>query len=50
MSYWDALLWATSKLNSVPTYLTEDLSHGQVIEGVRILNPLRDDFDLALLD
>ena len=50
MSYWDALLWATARLNAIPTYLTEDLQHDQLIEGVRVLNPLRDDFDLSLLD
>lgn len=50
IGFWDAVLWATAKLNGIAMFLTEDLQHGQVLEGVRILNPLRDDFDLALLD
>lgn len=49
LSYWDALLWATAKLNEVPNILTEDLQDGQLIEGVRILNPLLPSFDLARL-
>ena len=49
-SYYDALLVATASANGVRTFLTEDLQHGQLIEGVRILNPLHPGFDLALLD
>ena len=48
-SYWDGLILATAKLNSVPNLLTEDLQDGQFIEGVRIINPLKLAFDLATL-
>jgi predicted nucleic acid-binding protein len=44
LSYWDAQIWATAKLNQIPAVLTEDLQHGQRIEGVQFLNPLTGDF------
>lgn len=50
MSIWDALIWAAARINQVPYVLTEDCEHGQVIEGVRYLNPFQPDFDLALLE
>lgn len=50
LSYWDALIWAAARINQVPYVLSEDCEHGQVIEGVRYLNPFHPDFDLALLE
>jgi predicted nucleic acid-binding protein len=50
LSYWDALIWSTARLNGVGTLLTEDMQDGRLIEGVRILNPLNPAFDLARLD
>lgn len=49
MSYWDALLWTTAKLNRVPTVLSEDFQHGRLLEGVRFINPFAPDFDLESL-
>jgi predicted nucleic acid-binding protein len=49
VSYWDGLIWATAKLNGIPTVLTEDLSHGRLIEGVRFLSPFGEAFDVASL-
>ena len=49
LGYWDSLIWATAKLNDVPRILSEDRQDGQVIEGVRIINPLAPAFDLATL-
>ncbi len=49
MSYWDALIWATAKLNRVPTVLSEDFQHGRLLEGVRFVNPFAPDFDLEPL-
>jgi predicted nucleic acid-binding protein len=49
LSVWDAVIWATTKRNGVPYLLSEDMGHGQLIEGLRILNPLRPDFDMSLL-
>jgi predicted nucleic acid-binding protein len=49
LSYWDAVIWATAKFNGIPYLLSEDMGDGRLIEGVRILNPLRPDFDMSLL-
>ena len=49
LSYWDGLIWATAKLNGVPTVLSEDFSDGLLLEGVRFVNPLAPAFDLASL-
>jgi len=50
LSIWDALIWATAKLNQVPLVLSEDFVDGGFLEGVRFLNPFAPAFDLALLD
>ncbi|HYM59684.1 MAG TPA: PIN domain-containing protein [Thermoanaerobaculia bacterium] len=47
MSYWDAQLWATARLNQVQIIFSEDFSTGSMIEGVRFVNPLIDEFDAA---
>lgn len=39
LSFWDALIWATAKLNQIDIVLSEDFSDGQVVEGVRFTNP-----------
>lgn len=39
LNYWDAQVWAAARLNQVPVVLSEDFSHGAVIEGVRFVNP-----------
>jgi predicted nucleic acid-binding protein len=49
LAYWDALIWATARLNGVPTILTEDQPSSSLIEGVRFINPLDQRFDLARL-
>jgi predicted nucleic acid-binding protein len=48
-SYWDALIWATAKHNGLPFVLSEDFNDGQVVEGVRIVNPFETSFDLGIL-
>jgi predicted nucleic acid-binding protein len=50
MSYYDALLIAAAKAQGASTLVTEDLQAEQVIDGVRILHVLDDDFDLSRLD
>jgi predicted nucleic acid-binding protein len=40
LPYWDSLIWATAKMNQIPTVLSEDFSSDSVIEGVRFINPL----------
>jgi predicted nucleic acid-binding protein len=47
LSYWDAQIWATARLNQVGTIFSEDFADGRRLEGVQFLNPLRPAFDLA---
>jgi predicted nucleic acid-binding protein len=47
LSYFDAQMWATARLNHVPLLLSEDFQDGRLLEGVRFLNPLTAEFDLA---
>jgi predicted nucleic acid-binding protein len=47
LSYFDAQIWATARLNQVPAILTEDFTNGRRLEGVQFLNPLLPSFDLA---
>jgi predicted nucleic acid-binding protein len=49
ISYWDALIWATARLNRITIVLSEDQSPDQTIDEVRTLNPLAPDFDLTQL-
>jgi predicted nucleic acid-binding protein len=39
ISFWDALILQSAKEAGCGVLLTEDLQHGQVIDGVRIVNP-----------
>lgn len=39
VSFWDALILESARIAGAAFVLTEDLQHGQVIEGVRIENP-----------
>ena len=39
LSFWDSLIIATACQSNAEKILTEDLNHGQVIEGVLIENP-----------
>jgi predicted nucleic acid-binding protein len=48
-TYWDALIWATAKLNNTLTILTEDLPSSNLIEGVRFVNPFAAYFHLSVL-
>ena len=41
-SFWDALIVAAALEAGCTRLLTEDLQHGQVIEGLRVENPFRD--------
>ena len=43
ISHWDALIVVAAVRAGCDTLLTEDLSHGQVIEGIRIVNPFAAD-------
>ncbi len=39
VNYWDALMVAAAQQQGCNWLLTEDLQHGQQIDGVRIVNP-----------
>lgn len=39
LSYWDALIMASALKSMCTSIYTEDMNHGQTVEGVRILNP-----------
>jgi len=41
LSFWDALIVVSASRAGANLILTEDLNHGQVIDGIRIENPFR---------
>jgi predicted nucleic acid-binding protein len=41
ISYWDAAVIEAARAQSCDTLLSEDLSHGQSYDGVRVENPFR---------
>lgn len=46
LAYYDAQIWAAARLNQVTIVFSEDFSDGQVLEGVRFVNPFARDFRL----
>lgn len=40
LSFWDAQIWATARLNQIPVVYSEDFNAGAALEGVRFSNPL----------
>lgn len=46
MSFWDAQIWATARLNQIPVVFSEDFNPGSVIDGVLFANPFEEAFDL----
>ena len=40
-NYWDCAIVAAARASGCDTVFTEDLTHGQIVEGVRIVNPFR---------
>lgn len=41
ISFWDALILSSAQSASATILYTEDLNHGQLYGGVRVLNPFR---------
>jgi predicted nucleic acid-binding protein len=41
LSLWDALIVAAARASGATELLTEDLTHGQDLQGLRIVNPFR---------
>jgi predicted nucleic acid-binding protein len=42
ISYWDGAILAAAKMAGATTLYTEDLSHEQVYDGVKVVNPFHD--------
>lgn len=42
LGFWDALIVSAAVAARCDVLYTEDLDHGQLIEGVRVENPFRD--------
>lgn len=42
-SYWDSAIIAAALIAKCDTLFTEDLHHGQIIDGLKIVNPFKDD-------
>jgi len=41
-SFWDSLIVAAARAQGCAVLLTEDLSHGQELGGLRVVNPFRE--------
>jgi predicted nucleic acid-binding protein len=48
-AYYDAQIWASAKLNQLPSVLSEDFAPGSSVEGVSFSNPLAPGFNMQLL-
>ena len=46
MTYWDAQIWSSARMNQIPVVFTEDFGPRRIIEGVRFVNPFRADFEM----
>ena len=46
LSFYDAQIWACALSNDVPVIFSEDFQDGQVIEGIRFVNPFVENFEL----
>ncbi len=46
LSYYDAQIWATAKLNQIPIIFSEDFASGSSLESVRFVNPFAAEFVL----
>lgn len=43
VSFWDAMLWATARRAGCSAILSEDFQDGQVLRGVRFINPFHEE-------
>ena len=48
LSYYDAQIWATARLNQIPTIFSEDFNSGATLEGVQFINPFAPDFVIEI--
>jgi predicted nucleic acid-binding protein len=47
LNYWDAQIWGTARMHSIPIIFSEDFSDGTLLEGVRFINPLSAKFKIT---
>lgn len=41
LSFWDSLIVVAASKSTAKILLSEDLNHGQIIEGVKVINPFQ---------
>ena len=46
LAYYDAQIWAVARLNQIPIIFSEDFQAGQILEGVRFVDPFAGTFDV----
>ena len=46
MSYYDAQIWATARLNQIPVIFSDDFNVGATLEGIQFINPFAPEFVL----
>jgi predicted nucleic acid-binding protein len=46
LSFYDAQIWASARLNQTQVVFSEDFNNGATLEGVRFVNPFTSDFVL----
>ncbi len=46
LSYYDAQIWATARLNQTQVVFSEEFQDGQTLEGIRFINPFLPEFKL----
>jgi len=46
MSYWDAQIWASARMNQIPVVFSEDFGSRGIIEGVRFVNLFESNFKI----
>ena len=46
ISFYNAQIWASALINDIPLVFSEDFQDGQVLEGVRFVNPFTETFQL----
>ena len=47
LSFWDAQIWATARLNQIPVIFSEDFGANRTLDGIRVVNPFNPDFQLT---
>lgn len=47
LSFWDAQILATARLNQIPVIFSEDFGANRPLDGIRVVNPFSPGFDLT---